>query len=229
MTDVRFVYFDLDDTLLDHRQAERAALRETCSTFPALAGIAFEEVHAAYHLHNSDLWVAFSNGEIIRDDLKRLRFERTLAHLGADTALTDDANRHYMACYARHWHLRADARTAFAHIASHFPVGILTNGFADVQHAKLERFPELREPLSTLVISEEVGVMKPHRAIFDFSARQAGVDPQHILYVGDSLRSDVLGALGAGWQAAWFGGEATDAPGGVFAFHDWAALMAILQ
>lgn len=224
MKGVRFVYFDLDDTLLDHRRAERAALEQTCAALPALAALPFEDVHAAYHQQNVVLWAAFSDGEISRDDLKRLRFERTLAHLGADTGLTEQANRRYMACYTQHWHLPEAARAAFERVAARFPVGLLTNGFADVQHAKLARFPRLRDRLTTLVISEEVGVMKPHRAIFDHAAGLAGTAPEHLLYIGDSLRSDIHGATRAGWRAAWYGGHPQQAPEGVLCFDDWQTL-----
>ncbi len=228
MNDIRFVYFDLDDTLLDHRLAERAALQDTCAAFPALAPLAFEQVHSTYHRHNVALWTAFSNGAISRDELKKLRFERLLADLELDTTLTDAANAHYMGCYARHWHLPDAAWQAFEAIAARHPVGLLTNGFADVQHAKLDRFPRLRDALSTLVISEEVGVMKPHRAIFDHAAAQAQTPPHHILYVGDSLNSDVRGALDAGWQAAWYGGRPEAAPESVLCFDTWPTLVSRL-
>ncbi len=225
---VQFVYFDLDDTLLDHHGAERAALRETCQSLPALSALPFEEVHAVYRRHNAALWTAYAHGEIGRDELKRLRFERTLHELGA-AVQSEVAGRCYMACYAQHWQLPLPAWKAFRRVAAHLPVGLLTNGFADVQRAKLARFPELAAALTALVISEEVGVMKPHRAIFDHAAALAGVAPEHLLYVGDALRSDIVGATEAGWQAAWYGGTPREAPEGVFCFTDWTALVAHLQ
>ncbi len=225
---LRFVYFDLDDTLLDHRRAERAALRDTHAAHPALARHDFERVHAHYHQHNSALWAAYAQGAVTRDELKRLRFARTLEALGAPTHDADAVHTHYMAGYARHWHLPDAALHAFGAIADAFPVGLLTNGFADVQRAKLERFPALARRLSALVISEEVGIMKPHRALFEWAARKAGCAASEILYVGDSLRSDVEGARGAGWQAAWYGGDEAQAPPGVLCFSEWHTLLGAL-
>ncbi len=91
-----------------------------------------------------------------------------------------------------------------------------------MQHAKLDRFPALRERADAVVISEEVGVMKPHPAIFTHAAEQAGFEPGAILYVGDSLTSDVEGGHGAGWQVAWYGGEPARAD--TFVFDDWTTL-----
>lgn len=48
-----------------------------------------------------------------------------------------------------------------------------------------------------------LGVAKPEAEIFHAAAREIGVTPGEMLHVGDDFRVDVLGALGAGMQAAW--------------------------
>lgn len=225
---IRFVYFDLDDTLLDHRHAEHQGLADLCSEFDALFGhLPFERVRSAYHEHNGLLWHQYALGNITRDDLKRLRFEKTLATLGINGIDAYHLNERYLACYARHWTLPDDARRAFHSIANRFPVGLLTNGFSEIQHAKLDRFPSLRERSQVVVISEEVGVMKPHQQIFTYAARAVGIPTASILYIGDSLQSDVQGALNAGWHAAWYAPSkaATEAPDGAFHFSGWDSLL----
>ncbi|GAA4636894.1 hypothetical protein GCM10023196_088480 [Actinoallomurus vinaceus] len=53
-----------------------------------------------------------------------------------------------------------------------------------------------------VVISAEVGVAKPDKAIFDLTIRRLGVEPGSVWHVGDNLTTDVAGArnarLGAG-------------------------------
>jgi len=59
------------------------------------------------------------------------------------------------------------------------------------------------EGLFNLVaIEDEVGVGKPHPAIFKQVQRQLGLPHKHILFVGNSWAHDVLGALNAGWVVA---------------------------
>lgn len=54
-----------------------------------------------------------------------------------------------------------------------------------------------------VIISEAAGVEKPHRKIFDFAVKKAGVSRRSFMYVGDNYLADIKGALGAGLAAAW--------------------------
>lgn len=222
---VRFIYFDLDDTLLDHRRAERAGLADLCQAFAEhFDGTDVGTVQETYHAHSVPLWRQYAHGKIGKHDVQRLRFERTMQSLGLSGLSADALNAAYMAYYARHWTFPDEARDAFHALADAFPVGILTNGFAEIQRAKFERFPELQRRADALVISEDVGVMKPHPEIFAHAAERAGVPNAALLYVGDSYTSDVEGARGAGWQVAWYTTEETPTPNGVFRFRRWEVL-----
>jgi HAD superfamily hydrolase (TIGR01549 family) len=215
-----FVFFDLDDTLLDHRAAERAALADCHTRFAEhFNGYDLSEVQATYHAGNVPLWRRYAAGEIDRDDVQRLRFEALVEafELALDPVELGEV---YLGCYAERWQWIDGAEPAFHTVADRFPVGLLTNGFADIQHAKLDQFPILSERAASVVISEEVGVMKPHPQIFAHAAERAGVASDAILYVGDSLHSDVEGGHAAGWQVAWFRGDGNEA----FTFADWSDL-----
>ena len=105
--------------------------------------------------------------------------------------------------YRNHWEWIEGAKEAFDKIRSKYDVGIITNGFAETQWMKIRQFG-FEEMVSQIVISEEVGVMKPHPKIFDYSTELIGLDRSDILYVGDSLTSDVKGGKEAGWKVAWY-------------------------
>lgn len=228
----RLVVFDLDDTLLDHRAAERAALADVHQTFADHLGAHdLAHVQATYHAHNVPLWRDFGAGRITADDLKRLRSERLLHALEAhalDPAVFSDT---YLARYAVHWRWADGALDAYRAVAARYPVGVLTNGFSEQQRGKLARLPEIEAHAGLVVISEEVGVMKPDPRLFDHVLAEAAVllgepvAPEAALYVGDSYHSDVLGGTGAGWRVAWKGGDAERAPEGAFVFDDWADLL----
>jgi len=220
---IRFIYFDLDDTLIDHRAAEQAALADLKAALTnVFAHVTLAELQATYHAINTALWQQYQQGFLDRPTLMHNRFAQLIEALHLVAVTPEQLNTIYLTHYPRHWRWTEGAQTAFLTVAQHFPVGLLTNGFASIQRAKLAHFPELSRHAHCVIISEEVGVAKPHPELFSYAAAQAGFPPEALLYVGDSFHSDVQGARQAGWQAAWYRpSEPIVAAEGVFTFARW--------
>jgi len=53
------------------------------------------------------------------------------------------------------------------------------------------------------VFSDETGVCKPHRSMFDTILRQLESKPSNAIHVGDLLHTDVAGAKKAGFKSVW--------------------------
>ncbi len=67
--------------------------------------------------------------------------------------------------------------------------------------------------LRAIVVSQRVGAIKPHPAIFAAARTALGSpDPRVILHVGDDWAADVVGAKRAGWRAAYVTGRPGDSP-----------------
>ena len=221
---IRFVYFDLDDTLLDHTHAEHGALRDMhAGSDRPFGDHSFDAVHALYRKINPVVWRKYSAGEFTKRQAKVGRFSQLLEGLGMDTSADEEMAHRYLDAYSNHWQAIEGAFEAFAAVAERLPVGILTNGFVEIQQAKLQRFPTLDDLSDVIVISEEVGVLKPDPRLFAESARRAGMEACEILYVGDSISSDVNGSIGAGWKVAWFSDSSHDHPD-VYPFTDWESI-----
>lgn len=84
----------------------------------------------------------------------------------------------------------------------------------------------LADKFDIAMTSEETGLVKPDRASFDLLARRLGVPNGEILYVGNSERYDVRGALGAGMRAALItkSRKAAASTAAEYAFFDFADL-----
>ena len=54
-----------------------------------------------------------------------------------------------------------------------------------------------------VVISGEIGVAKPHQAIFRRACRALGVHPAQAMHVGERLDIDAMGARDAGLHGVW--------------------------
>lgn len=59
------------------------------------------------------------------------------------------------------------------------------------------------DQLTTVVISEEVGIRKPRPEIFETVVESFGLLPDEILHVGDRLQADVAGAAAIGMRTVW--------------------------
>jgi putative hydrolase of the HAD superfamily len=62
---------------------------------------------------------------------------------------------------------------------------------------------EIRDAFELVVASAVHGAAKPDPRIFDAALKRMGVRPDEAVHVGDSVKSDVHGALRSGIQAVW--------------------------
>lgn len=97
--------------------------------------------------------------------------------------------------------------------ADGFRLGILSNW---PLAATVDRYVAAQgwdRDLSAVVVSERVGVIKPHPAIFEAARGALGnPEPAGILHVGDDWAGDIVGASDAGWHTAWVPDRPDDSP-----------------
>jgi putative hydrolase of the HAD superfamily len=81
-------------------------------------------------------------------------------------------------------------------------LGIVTNGRTDMQSQKIHHL-ELDDLVDAVIISESVGVKKPHPKIFQEAVRALSGTSESTLFVGDHPELDVIGPANVGMQTAW--------------------------
>ena len=96
-------------------------------------------------------------------------------------------------------------------------LGLVTNGTVRGQERKLDVLG-LRRYFQTVVVSEAVGVKKPHAAIFQYALAGVGIAAEHAWFVGDHPENDILGASRAGLRTVWLASS-----------HTWPAEHALPQ
>jgi putative hydrolase of the HAD superfamily len=81
-------------------------------------------------------------------------------------------------------------------------LGVITNGGATIQSLKIDALG-VRQAMSTILISEAIGLAKPDGRVFHLALAQLHLEPSDAVYVGDHPIVDVLGASAAGLRAVW--------------------------
>jgi len=195
-----WLILDADGTLLDFQRAEAAALEETHAQMGLQVPRDFSD---SYHAINDSLWQEFEAGTLRAHDVRTERFMRVFKRLG----IVGDSNAFseaFLKNVIRESKFIDGAESLLAELRGRIGLVLLTNGFADVQHARIARLG-LHETFDHVIISEEAGVAKPDREIFKIAFEQMRrPDKARVLIIGDSLSSDIQGGLDYGIDACWF-------------------------
>ena len=192
---------DNDGTLMDFKAAEANALGSVLH----MLRIESPDAEAVYSEINERCWQDFEKGIITQEELRLRRFRELLEHfnLPSDPEATAWAAEAYVEALAHQSILLPGALDAVRRIAEKLPVFILTNGISYVQHGRIDSSP-LSPYLSGLLISTEIGAPKPAPDMYLKALEMAGAEPHEALMIGDSLTSDIQGAVNAGVPACWY-------------------------
>lgn len=205
--DIAMVWIDLDDTLIDFKGASRQALRQIYADerldrfFPSPK--AWE---TSYEKHNYHLWQLYSGAQVDQATLRMERFRLPLTEADvADKiarAMSTRMDPVYLGYLAEASVLLPGAMPLIESLKGMgLPIGILSNGFTEVQEHKL-RVTGLDKVIDIMVLSDEIGINKPNVALFDHAMKRAGQSvPSAQLMIGDNATTDIAGAISAGWNA----------------------------
>lgn len=191
---------DADETLFDFKKAEANAFAIACE---AADHAATPQLLECYSAINDALWKLLEKGGITQKELRVRRFEQFLQAAGwqADAAHIAEVFADALGAQAIPLPGAEDAVRRWSEI---LPVVIVTNGISAIQRGRMSRSP-VREFIHGMIVSEEVGAAKPDPKMLFMAMEAAGVsDPARALVLGDSLTSDMRGAVNAGIDACWY-------------------------
>ena len=200
MSKYKFLLFDADNTLLDFTRSEEAAIRMTMNAF----GITpTNELVESYSRINLSLWKALERKEIDKSTLKTKRFELFLKEnsLQGDHVLMA---KYYMDSLSRQSFVMDGAKELLLSLKDDYEIYIITNGIGFVQRGRM-RASVINGLYKKLYISEEIGFEKPDVRYFERVFEDIeGFDPRRALIIGDSLTSDIKGAVSCGIDCCYF-------------------------
>lgn len=197
---MKFLFFDLDDTLLDFQGAERLALSATLEEF----GIEpTDRVLARYSAINDAQWKRLERGEITREQVRSLRFTLLFAEFGicCDVA---EVNRRYMENLAARPIYLEGAEALLETLSKEYRLYLASNGTAWVQEKRIA-LCGIGRYFEKIFVSEELGYNKPDPLFFEKAFAQIpDFCKNEAVMIGDSLTSDIKGGKNAGLCTVWF-------------------------
>jgi putative hydrolase of the HAD superfamily len=201
MREIDTVLFDLDDTLHDDTTAYRTAARRAGELVAREHAVEPQAVADAYEAEVGDFWSSLTADQLsltIADERVRM-WHAALRRLGIeDIELARRAAHAYNASRSDILALSPGALDVLTALRTRgCKLGLVTNGFADTHHDKIDRLG-LRDRMDAFFIADEVGMVKPDPAFFRHAVRELGGTPERSAMVGDRYARDVIGAHAAG-------------------------------
>ena len=206
--DVRAIYFDLDDTLCAYWDACKSGLR-TVFEADSPTGIGVDAMVKNWASSFRRFGPTLKKTHWYATYLKRggpTRIEQMrLALLEAGVDDVEHAVRlgnAYGAARNDALVLFDEAREVLEVLAKRYPLGLITNGPADIQREEIATLG-LDAYVKHVFIEGEMGEGKPLPAVFERARQAVGFAPHEILFVGNSYGHDIQPAIAAGWRTAW--------------------------
>lgn len=194
--------FDLDNTLLDFSLAERICVKKVFeqNNLPS-----DDDAADLYSLVNDGYWKAYERGEIKAEDIYVNRF----ITFGEKIGIKVDGEKlfkEYTLLLSKCSVKKPFCDEILEYCKQNgYDISIITNGIAYNQRSRIS-LSGIINYISHIFISEELGAQKPEKAFFDRALENLKEkDKTKILVIGDSVTSDIAGAINTGLDSCFLG------------------------
>ena len=197
----KFLFFDLDHTLLDFDVAEDIALSQLLKE----EGVEDIQAYKDYYVPmNKALWKDLEQKKITKAELINTRFAKLFAHFGIekDGAYLAERYQFFLSKQGQTFPGVEDLLREL--ISQGYELYAATNGITYIQTGRLEQSgiaPFFKE----IFISEQLNTQKPDAEFYEkIGARIPNFDKNQTLMIGDSLSADIQGGQNAGIDTVWY-------------------------
>lgn len=211
--DYRTLLLDADGTLLDFPRDMEGAFASLYAAFFASQRPYSPEYLRCYERCNDRWWKKLERGECTKPQLFVGRFVDFLAETGL-TGVPERLTDEYFRRLGQGGAVYPGALGLVEKLARKYELYIITNGNAATQKTRLENSGLLRF-VKDYFVSEDAGAAKPDPRYFDYVfSRLPHVERRRALVIGDSLTSDIQGAVNAGLDSLYYHPDVPAAPTG---------------
>lgn len=199
------IFFDLDRTLWDFELNSKKVLIDIFSHFDLSKWVDHQNTFInKYKIINEDLWSLYRENKLTKEELRWRRFADTLIYFGKkDETKAKEIGEYYVYHSPRQTALFPYSDEILNYLSTKYQLHIITNGFEEVQHIKLNQ-SKIDHYFNHVILSERVGVKKPHPYIFKKAMQLAKSKSENSLMIGDDWYADIYGASRVGMDSVYF-------------------------
>ena len=197
------VFFDLDHTLWDFDKNSSLAFKEVFLNNGI--DLSLEDFLKVYITKNLEFWKLYQEDRISKENLRYLRLKDTFDVLGyqIDDKTINKLSDDYLLNLPKNNYLVKNTIEILEYLKPKYQLHIITNGFEDVQKAKLVN-SKIDHFFTHVINSDMAGVKKPNPLIFKMALNKAKATPGNTIMIGDSYEADIIGASNVGMKAIHF-------------------------
>ena len=209
---IKAVLLDIDNTLLDFDAYVQTTMRDGFDKFGI--GPYEDAMFETFSRVNHGLWRQIEEGTLTFQQLTKVRWNRVFEALG----IVSDGpafETYFRACLADSAIPVKGAFELLEYLKGRYVLGVASNGPYEQQLNRLKK-GNMFDYFTHYFISEKIGASKPSAQFFSVCLDELGIPAENILMIGDSLTSDMAGAVACGMHTCYFdkhkSGVVTDLP-----------------
>lgn len=200
---IKAIFFDADDTLVDHKQCEKQALLHL---FNKIDKEYKEEYQEIFRPLDRKLWddATHDLSCVPKEDIPEYRFREFFRQINLMYDDYKKANKFFQEGLANAVALTENAYEIVKYLYhKNYRLYVVTNGLVRLQKPRITN-SKISKYISDIIVSEEVNSTKPDPEIFNVLLDRINLKSNEVIMIGDSLEKDIKGAKNANIKAMWY-------------------------
>lgn len=194
MNNIKAVFFDFDNTMVDYVQSDVDSLQKVAEVLPvtldtnAFFNIAVEQIMKFHDL--------VSREQVEPQDMHKYRLSNTLQHFAVEW------KQEYLDIYLQHFIKSTVCFSGVEKVTKYLygkvKLGIVSNAYNSKEQKQRISNTGIADYFDDIVVCADINAYKPAKEAFLYLVDRYGLMPTECLYIGDSEEYDIKGAQNAG-------------------------------
>lgn len=164
----------------------------------------FDEFFTVYHASTTELWKNYAKGIIDKPTLQKTRFKKPFqAFPDVTQNYLDNMSVDFLGRMVLMDTQIEGAEELLDYLQDKYKIVMISNGFSEMQYKKMES-AGLTKYFDEVILSDAVGVNKPHPDIFSFALDKAKTTAESAIMIGDNILADIEGAVKSNIDQIWY-------------------------